>query len=167
MDYSVSFFVLFRLVIVLFILQLTNSDYIFGIFTFIFTWNDIFAEVLLYLFIYPWITTTRTTLLTWHVIGYNWSHSGADRGFQVRGAHLKNCAERREARKFLGYFVWKITILRKQIIFFPILGGRAPGAPPRWIRPWHCIMLFWNYTPLFYKTIPAIVINRAVVMVIK
>jgi len=24
----------------------------------------------------------------------------------------------------------KITILCKQIIFFPILGGRAPGAPP-------------------------------------
>ena len=38
---------------------------------------------------------------------------------------------RREARKFLGYFVWKITILRQKIIFFPILGGGcAPGAPP-------------------------------------
>jgi hypothetical protein len=37
---------------------------------------------------------------------------------------------RREARKYLGYFVWKITILRQKIIFFPILGGRAPGAPP-------------------------------------
>jgi hypothetical protein len=36
----------------------------------------------------------------------------------------------REARKILGYFVWKITILRQKIIFFPILGGRAPGAPP-------------------------------------
>ena len=44
---------------------------------------------------------------------------------------------RREARKILGYFVWKITILRQKIIFFPILGGRAPGAPPPppWIRP--------------------------------
>ena len=52
----------------------------------------------------------------------------ADPGFQVRRAHLKNCAERREARKFLRYFVWKITILRKKIIFFPILGGRG--------RPW-------------------------------
>jgi hypothetical protein len=31
---------------------------------------------------------------------------GADPGFQVRGGALKkNCAERREARKFLGYFV--------------------------------------------------------------
>ena len=42
---------------------------------------------------------------------------------------------RREARKYLGYFVWKITILRQKIIFFPISGGgwgvaRAPGAPP-------------------------------------
>jgi hypothetical protein len=37
---------------------------------------------------------------------------------------------RREARKFLWYFVWKITILRQKIIFFPILG------PPPWIRPW-------------------------------
>jgi hypothetical protein len=31
----------------------------------------------------------------------------------------------------LGYFVWKITILRQKIIFFPILGGaRAGCAPP-------------------------------------
>jgi hypothetical protein len=29
--------------------------------------------------------------------------------------------------KILGYFVWKITILHQKIIFFPILGGgRAP-----------------------------------------
>jgi hypothetical protein len=27
----------------------------------------------------------------------------------------------------LGYFVWKITILRQKIIFFPILGGAAIG----------------------------------------
>ena len=33
-------------------------------------------------------------------------YPGADPGFQVRGGRtLKNCAERREARKFLGYFV--------------------------------------------------------------
>jgi hypothetical protein len=32
--------------------------------------------------------------------------TGADPGFQVRGGRtLKNCAERREARKFLRYFV--------------------------------------------------------------
>ena len=48
--------------------------------------------------------------------------TGTDPGFQVRGGALKkNSAERREARTFLVYFVWKITILRKKIIFFPIL----------------------------------------------
>ena len=31
-----------------------------------------------------------------------------------------------EARTFLGYFVWKIMILRQKIIFFPILGGAHP-----------------------------------------
>jgi hypothetical protein len=75
--------------------------------------------------------------------------TGADPGFQVRGGGaLKkivssggrrenfwgiSCEKsrfyakksyffqlRREARTFLGYFVWKITILRKKIIFFPI-----------------------------------------------
>ena len=45
----------------------------------------------------------------------------ADPGFQVRGGALKkDCVERREARKILGYFVWKIPILRQKIIFFPI-----------------------------------------------
>ena len=37
--------------------------------------------------------------------------------------------------KFFGYFVWKITILRKKIILFPILGG----VRPPWIRPWYCV----------------------------
>jgi hypothetical protein len=37
---------------------------------------------------------------------------------------------RREARNILGYFVWKITILRQKIIFFPILGDKVyPGTP--------------------------------------
>ena len=36
-----------------------------------------------------------------------WGLSGADPGFQVRGGGrtLKNCAERMEAQKCLGYFV--------------------------------------------------------------
>ena len=63
--------------------------------------------------------------------------AGADPGFQAR-----------EARKFLGYFVWKITILRQKIIFSPILWGRAPGAPP-WIRPW--LFQFQSFTPLKNK----------------
>ena len=43
---------------------------------------------------------------------------------------------RRKARKLLGYFVWKITILCQKIIFFPILGRRASlwSAALIWIR---------------------------------
>ena len=44
--------------------------------------------------------------------------AGTDPGYQVRG---------RGARKLLRYFVWKITILRHKILFFPILGR---GDPP-------------------------------------
>ena len=80
--------------------------------------------------------------------------TGADPGFQVRGGGALNkiapsgwkrekcwgisCEKsrfytkksyffqlRREARTFLGYFVWKITILRQIIIFFPIVEGGA------------------------------------------
>jgi hypothetical protein len=43
---------------------------------------------------------------------------------------------RREARKFLGYFVWKITILCQKIKFSPILGDARAGCAPCWIRPW-------------------------------
>ena len=41
------------------------------------------------------------------------------------GRIKKNCAERREARIFLRYFVSKITILRQKIIFFPLAEGGA------------------------------------------
>ena len=51
------------------------------------------------------------------------------------GAHLKKLRRAEGGAKMLGYFVWKITILPQKIIFFPILGGCAPDAPP-WIRPW-------------------------------
>ena len=61
---------------------------------------------------------------------------------------------RREARKCLGYFVWKITILRQKIIYFPFLGGgRRVSPPPPWIRPCkchificvECVSVFMNY----------------------
>ena len=41
---------------------------------------------------------------------------GRIQDFKLGGAHLKN---------FLGYFVWKITILRQKILFFPIAKGGA------------------------------------------
>jgi hypothetical protein len=55
---------------------------------------------------------------------------GRIQDFKSGGRILKNCAERREARKYLGYFVWKITILCQKIIFFPILGGVRAGCAP-------------------------------------
>ena len=61
---------------------------------------------------------------------------------------------RREARKFLGYFVWKITILSQKIIFFPILGGaRAGCAPsPPWIRTCTIHVCTGTCTFLIWKT---------------
>ena len=84
----------------------------------------------------------------------------------------------------LGYFVWKITILRqknnifpilggggarnfwgisceksrfyaKKIIFFPILGGARAGCAPHWIRPWDNML---NYTscPIVLSSIKTI-----------
>ena len=55
--------------------------------------------------------------------------------FDVNIRLYEYCAERREARKLLGYFVWKITILRQKFISFPILGGgggrrRVRTQPP-------------------------------------
>ena len=106
---------------------------------------------------------------TWCIKKITVSIPGADPGFQVRGGALKKIAPsggrrencwgisceksrfyakksyyfqlRRKARKFFGYFVWKITILHQKIIFFPILGGARSGcAPPPWIRP--CILWY-------------------------
>ena len=105
----------------------------------------------------------------WQIGGFH--RAGADPGFQVRGGALKKIAPsggkrenfwgisceksrfyakksyffqlRREAQNLLGYFVWKITILRQKIIFFPILGGGAGCASP-WIRP--CRVLRFSST---------------------
>jgi hypothetical protein len=49
---------------------------------------------------------------------------GGSRISQARGSYLKKIAPSGGRREILlGYFVWKITILRQKIIFFPILGG--------------------------------------------
>ena len=61
-----------------------------------------------------------------HFMYIDRSMQGRIQDFKLGGGALKkNCAERREVLKFLGYFVWKITILRKKIIFFPIAEGGA------------------------------------------
>ena len=74
----------------------------------------------------------RTTNIQIHDRSQGWIQD-----FKLGGVVENNRAERSEAGKYLGYFVWKITILRKQIIFFQILGGggrrvtrRPPGSAP-------------------------------------
>jgi hypothetical protein len=53
-----------------------------------------------------WIPNVIYWCLFWCTVNEGESYSsGADPEFQVRGSALKNCAERREARKLLGYFV--------------------------------------------------------------
>jgi hypothetical protein len=92
-------------------------------------YNCIF-DMLVYLVIYEHLATICIGLSDPYL-----SNPGADPGFQVRGGGgaLKNiCAERRKARKCLGYFVWKITILRQKIIFL--------CAPPPWIRLWNLLL---------------------------
>ena len=51
-----------------------------------------------------------------------------DLGFQVRGALKRMAPSGGRREHFGGISCEKITILRQKIIFFPILGGRAPGA---------------------------------------
>ena len=52
-------------------------------------------------------------------------YQGRFQDFKLGGAHLKKLRRAREVRQFLGYFVWKITILRQKIIFLPIVEGGA------------------------------------------
>ena len=57
--------------------------------------------------------------------------AGADPGFQVRGGALKKIAPSGGRREnFWGISCEKSRFYAKKIIFFPILGGRAPGASP-------------------------------------
>ena len=71
-----------------------------------------------------WFTssTCDVTIVIARETSYTSRLPGADPGFQVRGRTQKNCAERREARTFLGYFVWKFTILRQK--------SRLQNLPP-------------------------------------
>ena len=54
------------------------------------------------------------------------SNSGADPGFQVRGAQLEKLRRVEGGAKIFGVFrVKKITILRQKILFFPIAEAGA------------------------------------------
>ena len=57
--------------------------------------------------------------------------TGADPGFQVRGVALKKIAPSGGRHEnFWGISCEKSQFYAKKIIFFPILGGCALGAPP-------------------------------------
>ena len=63
--------------------------------------------------------------------------SGADPGFQARGAHFKKIAPIGGRREIcLGISCEKSRFYAKKVIFFPILGGARAGCAPPWIRPW-------------------------------
>ena len=56
---------------------------------------------------------------------------GRIQDFKLGGAHLKKLRRAEGGAKILGYFVWKITILRQKIILFSISNFRGGGARVR------------------------------------
>ena len=59
-----------------------------------------------------------------------WGLSGADPGFQVRGAHFKKLRRAEGGAKIVGVFrVKNHDFTPKKSYFFPILGRGVPGAP--------------------------------------
>jgi hypothetical protein len=61
---------------------------------------------------------------------------GADPGFQVRGAHLKKLRRAEGGAKIFGVFRVKNHDFTPKNHIFSNFRGRAPDAPPPWIRPW-------------------------------
>ena len=58
-------------------------------------------------------------------------NAGPDPGFQVRRGALKKIVPSGGRREhFWGISCEKSRFYANKIIFLPILGGRAPGAPP-------------------------------------
>ena len=56
----------------------------------------------------------------------HWHYQWRVQDFKLGGGALKKIAPSGGRQDiFLGYFVWKITILRQKIIFFPIAEGGA------------------------------------------
>ena len=53
-----------------------------------------------------------------------WRLQGRIQDFKLGGAHLKKMHRAEGGAKNFGYFVWKITILRQKIVFFPIAEGK-------------------------------------------
>ena len=62
---------------------------------------------------------------TWWCFNYWLCIQGRIQDFKLGGGALKKIAPSRGRHEILGYFVWKITILRQKILFFSIAEGGA------------------------------------------
>jgi hypothetical protein len=85
----------------------------------------------------------------------SWFHSGADTGFQVRGAHLKKLRRAEGSAKIVGVFrVKNHDFTPKNHIFsnFRGGGGHAPGAPPPGSAPAIQISCEEKTTRVFIET---------------
>ena len=75
---------------------------------------------------------------------------GRIQDFKLGGAHLKKSRRAEGDAKNLGYFVWKITILRQKIIFFSnFRGGARRVRPP--LDPPLLPMIWGTYMKLVTK----------------
>ena len=71
---------------------------------------------------------------------------GRIQNFKLGGVHLKKIVPSRGRREhFGGYFVWKITILCKKIIFFSNFRGGARRVHPPLNPPLSCVLKIHVY----------------------
>jgi hypothetical protein len=120
-------------------------------------------------FISPYICELCNNNLCYLNTTYGFSKQGRIQDFKLGGGALKKIASsggrrenfwcisceksrfyakksyffqlRREARKLLGYFVWKIAILRKKNYIFSNFRGARAGAPPSGSAPAICYII--------------------------
>ena len=77
--------------------------------------------------------------------------SGADPGFQVRGAHLKKLRRAEGGSNIFGVFRVKNHDFTPKNHFFPILGGGAPpGAPPLGSSPVDDLCIWMAFLSCMY-----------------
>ena len=77
-------------------------------------------------------------------------YTGADPGFQVRGAHLKKMRRAEGGANIFGVFrVKNHDFTPKNHIFSNFRGARA-GCAPRWIRPCYKCCTIYNNIIIFF-----------------
>ena len=76
--------------------------------------------------------SSSTSIILWTIhLAVDTIFPGAGPGFEIRGGALKIIAPSgARGEHFWDISCGKSRFYVKKIIFFPILGGRAPGAPP-------------------------------------